>query len=302
MSQPPGLKDKQYLNHVCKLHKAIYGLRQAPRAWHDALKAFITSHGFTTSKSDPSLFIYASGAIIAYFLVYVDDLLLTGNDAEFLHNFIQSLSKTFSLKNMGTPHYFLGIELIPTSKGLFLSQHKFIRKILEKFDMDGAKPAPTPLSPTTILTIHDGTTATNPTHYRKILGSLQYLNLTRPDLSFAINKLSQFMHKPTSLHLQHLKRLLRYIKGTINFGILLKKPSSFNLLAFTDADWGGNMDDRTSTSAYLIFFGGNPISWLSRKQRTVARSSTEAEYRVVATASAELMWLQNLLQELHIPL
>ncbi|GAU41761.1 hypothetical protein TSUD_13620 [Trifolium subterraneum] len=256
MAQPPGLKDTHHPNYVCKLHKAIYGLRQAPRAWHDALKTFITSHGFKTSKSDPSLFIYASGPIIAYFLVYVDDLLLTGNDAQFLSKFIQSISNRFSLKNMGTPHYFLGIELIPTKNGLFLSQHKFIREILEKFDMDGAKPAPTPLSLTATLTLHDGTSATDSTYYRQIIGALQYLNLTRPDLSFAINKLSQFMHKPTTLHLQHLKRLLRYIKSTLNFGIFLKQPSSFNLHAFTDADWGGNIDDRTSTSAYIIFFGG----------------------------------------------
>jgi hypothetical protein len=172
MNQPPGLKDKQYPNHVCKLHKAIYGLRQAPRAWHDALKSFITSHGFTTSKSDPSLFIYVSGPTIAYFLVYVDDLLLTGNDAQFLHNFIHSISNRFSLKNMGTPHYFLGIELIPTDKGLFLSQHRFIREILEKFDMVGAKPAPTPLSPTATLTLNDGTPTTDSTHYRKIIGAL----------------------------------------------------------------------------------------------------------------------------------
>jgi hypothetical protein len=302
MAQPPGLKDSQHPDYVCKLHKAIYGLRQAPRAWHDALKTFITSHGFITSKSDPSLFIYVSGPTLAYFLVYVDDLLLTGNDASFLHHFIQSLSNRFSLKHMGTPHYFLGIELIPSKTGLFLSQHKFIRDILEKFDMDAAKPTHTPLSTTATLMLNDGTTAADSTMYRQIIGALQYLNLTRPDLSFAINKLSQFMHKPTSLHFQHLKRLLRYLKATINFGILLRKTHALTLQAYTDADWGGNTDDRTSTSAYLIYLGGNPISWLSRKQRTVARSSTEAEYRAVATATAEIMWITNLLSELHIPL
>jgi hypothetical protein len=217
MAQPPGLKDSHHPTYVCKLHKAIYDLRQAPRAWHDALKTFITSHGFTTSQSDPSLFIYASGTILAYFLVYVDDLLLTGNDASFLNHFIQSLSNRFSLKHMGTPHYFLGIELVPSRTGLFLSQHKFIRDILEKFDMDAAKPTHTPLSTSTTLTLNDGTAAADSTLYRQIIGALQYLNLTRPDLSFAINKLSQFMHKPTSLHLQHLKRLLRYLKATLNY-------------------------------------------------------------------------------------
>lgn len=201
---------------------------------------------------------------------------------------------------MGSPHYFLGIELIPTSLGMFLSQHKYIRDLFERFDIEGAKPSPTPLSQTTTLQLHDGTPATDPTTYRQMIGALQYLSLTRPDVSFSINKLSQFMHKPTSLHLQHLKHLLRYLKHTINFGILLKQPSSFNLIAYSDADWGGNYDNRTSTSAYIIFFGGNPISWLSKKQCTVARSSTEAEYRAVATATAEVMWLTNLISELHV--
>jgi len=302
MEQPPGLKDAQHPKHVCKLHKAIYGLRQAPRAWHEALKEFITSYGFIMSISDPSLFIYATGGTLAYFLVYVDDLLLTGNDSKFLQTFIGSLSNRFSLKNMGSPHYFLGVEIIPLQSGLLLSQHKFIRDILEKFDMADAKPSPTPLSSTATLSLNDGSANVDATHYRKIIGALQYLNLARPDLSFAINKLSQFMHKPTTTHLQHVKRLMRYLKSTINFGLMLKKPSSFQLLAYTDADWGGNQDDRTSTSAYLIFFGGNPISWFSKKQRTVARSSTEAEYRAVATATAELMWLTNLIFELKIPI
>lgn len=302
MAQPPGLKDSEHPNYVCKLHKAIYGLRQAARAWHDALKQFILSYGFHTSRSDPSLFLYTSGDIVAYFLVYVDDLLLKGNQSQFLQQFITALSQRFSLKNMGAPHYFLGIEFIPTSSGLFLSQHNYIREILERFNMEGAKPSPTPLSSTSKLQLHDGTPATDATEYRSMIGALQYLNLTRPDLSFAINKLSQFMHKPTSLHLQHLKRIMRYIKFTMNHGLLFRKAHSNSLLAYSDADWGGNHDDRTSTSAYIIFFGGNPISWLSRKQRTVARSSTEAEYRAVATATTELMWLQNLLHELQVPM
>jgi len=201
---------------------------------------------------------------------------------------------------MGQPHYFLGIEIIPTTNGIFLSQHRYIRELLQRFDMEGAKPSSTPLSSTTMLQLNDCTAATDATEYHRIIGGLQYLNLTRPDLSYSINKLSQFMHKPTSLHLQHLKRVLRYIKLTMNHGLMLSKKMKNNLLAYSDADWGGNHDDRTSTSAYIIFFGCNPISWLSRKQRIVARSSTEAEYRAVATATTKLMWLQNLLHELRI--
>lgn len=300
MAQPPGLKDSQHPHYVCKLHKAIYGLCQAPRAWHDALKSFTVSYGFSCSKSDPSLFIYANEGTLAYFLVYVDDLLLTGNNNSFMQEFISSLAQQFSLKNMGAPHYFLGIEIIPTTSGILLSQHKHIRDILERFDMEGAKPSPTPLSATATLQLHDGTPATNATEYRSILGALQYLNLTRPDISFSINKLAQFMHKPTTLHLQHLKRILRYLKNTINHGILLQPTSTHNLTAYSDADWGENTDDRTSTSAYIIFLGSNPISWLSKKQRTVARSSTEAEYRAVATAASEVMWIRNLLSEIRV--
>lgn len=211
MSQPPGLKDEKHPNYVCKLHKAIYGLRQAPRAWHDALKQFIVTYGFQTSKSDPSLFIYSSNGIIAYFIVYVDDLLLTGNNNSFLLNFISALSHKFSLKKMGSPHYFLGVEIIPTTSGIILSQHKHIHDILQRFDMEGAKPANTPLSSSALLTLHDGTPSTNATEFRQIIGALQYLNLTRPDISFSVNKLFQFMHKPTSLHLQNLKRILCYL-------------------------------------------------------------------------------------------
>ena len=137
--------------------------------------------------------------------------------------------------------------------------------------MTRAKPSPT-LSLAAQLKLHDGTPHTDATYYRRAISALQYLNMTRPDLSFAINKLSQFMHQPTQTYLQHLKRLFRYLKSTINFGIQLQKPVSLNLVTFTDADWGRNADDRTSTSAYIAFLGGSPVSWSSKKQRTVALS------------------------------
>ena len=146
--------------------------------------------GFQTSRSDPSLFVYWQGKIQAYFLAYVDDLLVTGNNSQFLDSLIQSLATRFSLKNLGAPHYFLGVEIIPTSSSLFLSQYKFIRDILERFAMDGVKPCSMPISTTAKLQLHDGSASTDATEYRHVIGALQYLNMTCPDLSFAINKLS----------------------------------------------------------------------------------------------------------------
>jgi hypothetical protein len=300
MQQPPGFVHKEFPHHVCKLRKAIYGLRQAPRAWHEALKTYVVSYGFSTSCSDSSLFIYNKDGVQSFLLVYVDDLLITGSHDKFVQQYMKELSSKFSLKYLGYPHYFLGIEIVPTKNGLFLNQHRYMRDLLEKFNMAGAKPTNTPLCCSTPLKLVDGSTTADPKLFRSIVGALQYVTLTRPDLSFSINKLSQFMHKPTEIHLQQLKRTLRYLKQTINHGLQLNKPQHLLLTTFTDADWGGNLDDRTSKSAYIIYFGGNPISWMSKRQRTMARSSTEAEYRSVAHTAAEVRWLTHLLGELGV--
>ena len=158
--------------------------------------------------------------------------------------------------------------------------------------MHEAKPISSPMASSTSLSQFQGTPLSDPSSYRSTVGSLQYLSLTRPDIAFAVNKVCQFMTKPTDLHWSAVKRILRYLKHTSHHSLLLHKDSNFTIQAFSDADWASSPDDRRSTSGYCLFLGRNLISWSSRKQRTVSCSSTESEYRAIAHASAELVWLQ----------
>ncbi|XP_019100777.1 PREDICTED: uncharacterized protein LOC109132822 [Camelina sativa] len=164
--------------------------------------------------------------------------------------------------------------------------------------MLGAKPVASPMVPTDRLQLTSGTLFADGSAYRQIVGSLQYLHFMRPDIAFAVNKLSQFMHKPTDIHWMAVKRVLRYLAGTKDRGIFLRRNNTIALHAFSDADWRGNKDDYTSTGAYIIYLGTHPVAWSSKKQKSVSRSSTEAEYRAVADTASELCWVVSLLHEL----
>ncbi|XP_021971970.1 uncharacterized mitochondrial protein AtMg00810-like [Helianthus annuus] len=298
MEQPPGFVDPSFPNHVCKLNKALYGLKQAPRAWFQRLSSFLISYGFTCSRADPSLFVFHQGDSIMYLLVYVDDLILTGNTSTLLTAFISRLHKEFAIKGLGKLSYFLVLEVVHNPTGLFLTQTKYANDILTRAGLVDAKPVSTPLS-TNDTFVSDGQPFSDPTLYRPIVGALQYLTITCPDLSYAVNQACQFLHAPTEQNYQLVKRILRYVKGTISHGLVFQRPRFTSILGYSDADWARCIETRRSTYGYSIFLGGNLVSWSAKKQPTVSRSSCESEYRAMANTAAEIVWITHLLTELH---
>ncbi|KAM2004081.1 hypothetical protein ACFX15_027573 [Malus domestica] len=278
--------------------KSLYGLKQAPRAWFEKLFQALQDLGFHQSSSDASLFVL-NGPQLVIVLVYVDDILVTGPNSHLCHQFIQQLSNRFPVKDLGPLSYFMGLEVQRSSKGIFIHQTKYLLDLLQRTNMQGAKPCCILLG--SHKQDHIGYLLPNPTEYRSIVGGLQYLTWTRLDLAFAVNQLCQFMHSPREQHFQAAKRVLRFLKGSVSQGLWFTK-GHVDLSAYSDVDWAGSTFDRRSTSGYCVFLGPNLISWNAKKQSTVARSSTEAEYRSLAYTAAELTWVCKILRDLHCPL
>ncbi|CAO2825263.1 unnamed protein product [Amaranthus hypochondriacus] len=291
----------QNSNKACQLTKALYGLKQAPRQWFAKLSSALQSFGFNQSHSDHSLFTHHHNHHHTIILVYVDDLILAGNDNLTITQSKAFLATQFHMKDLGPLRYFLGIEVDRNHDGIFLSQAKYTSDLLHEYHMQNAKSLKLPLDPNVKLTADIGDLLPNPLPYQQLIGKLIYLTLTRPDITFAIHILSQYMHKPTTIHMQAAKRVLRYLKGNPSQGILLASSSAATLKAYSDSDWAGCPFTRKSTTGFCIMLGHSPLSWKSKKQSVVARSSAEAEYRAMALTTCEVLWLTQLLKELGIP-
>ena len=297
MKIPPGHPLCGDPSRVCKLNKSIYGLKQSPRAWHAKLSSTLEDLGFTRSSADSSLYVQTGQTEKLMVLIYVDDLIITGSNADSIAALKKKLQGKFPVKDLGPLKYFLGIEVATSRKGLFLNQRKYTIDLLRDSNMLNSKPANTPFDSKLQLD-KLGDPLDSPNYYQKLVGKLIYLTITRPDISFAVSLVSQYMHAPTVVHLCMVKRILRYLKKTIGRGIVMRRNGHTDIIGFSDSDWAGNTIDRRSTTGYCMFVGGNLVSWKSKKQPVVARSSAEAEYRAMAAASCEMVWLKNLLTDL----
>lgn len=287
-------------NQVCKLQKSLYGLKQASRKWYEKLAAHLIHLGYTQTASDYSLFVKFQGDMFTGLLVYVDDVILVGNSLLEFQMVKDSLHSAFGIKDLGVLKYFLGLEVAHSTSGISLCQRKYCLDLLQETGTLGSKPVSTPLDPALKLTLDQGKPCEDVMGYRRLVGRLLYLTHTRPDISFATQQLSQFMSQPTDIHYTAALRVLKYLKASPGLGLFFPRNTPLTLQGYSDADWAGCLDTRRSISGYCFYLGNSLISWKAKKQVTVSRSSSEAEYRALAYATCELQWLLYLLKDLRI--
>ncbi|XP_015168566.1 uncharacterized mitochondrial protein AtMg00810-like [Solanum tuberosum] len=228
------------------------------------------------------------------------DMLVTGSKIELIQRFKDEMEKIFEMTDLGVMKYFLGMEVLQSSDGIFICQQKYISDILNRFKMQDCKPVSTPISTGVKLGKDEDSEKVDNSMYRSLIGSLLYLTASRPDILFVVSLLSRFMHSPRDTHFTAAKRVLRYIKGTSKFGIFFPTSAevTMNLIGYSDSDWGGGVDDSRSTSGYLFCLGTSCFSWSSRKQETTAQSTAEAEYIAAASAVNQAIWLRKMLKDL----
>lgn len=301
MKQPEGFIKPGTEQKVCQLKKAIYGLKQSAKNWNQRIDSILKENGFQQSKADVCLYTKIDNDGPTHILVYVDDLLICGN-AEKINKIAEILAQNFAIKNLGEVSLYLGIEIEKNSHGDYMfSQTEKIKQIISEFGLTDANGCNTPML-TDYLNIEEENLLPSNEQYRQAVGALLYIaTTTRPDITTAVSILSRRVSTPRQCDWTAVKRVIRYLKETINLKLKLEAADDLQLIGYVDADWAGDKSDRKSSSGYLFELGNNTISWLSKKQTTVALSSTEAEYIAAALASQELLWLRQLLIDLDIP-
>ena len=302
MEQPPGYIKKGEEHLVCKLKKSIYGLKQSPRCWNKVFNEYMTSLSYEQCAADPCVLVRTEGTETTIIAAYVDDLIIIAKNPETMERIKGSLTERFKMKDLGKLHYCLGIniEYDENKRCLWMHQRPYIQSLLERYQLSEAKSSCTPADINVKLVKDDGAAKlADSVCYQSMVGSLLYAAIaTRPDIAQAVGAVSKFNSCPTETHLTGVKRILRYLKGTINLGLKFEKTADSSIIGFSDADWAGDLDNRHSTSGNLFVMSGGAISWLSKKQPVVALSTTEAEYVALGAATQEVVWLRRLLSDI----
>jgi hypothetical protein len=300
VAQPPGYIAGGKEHQVLRLKKALYGLRQAPRAWYAKLHDTLSSLGFARSPLEHA--VYRRGNESSFLLVgvYVDDLIITGTEAADITVFKDQMQKLFKMSDLGLLSYYLGIEVTQAEGEIKLCQRSYAAKIIEMAGMSDCNSCQTPMECRLKLIKDDGSALIDATLYRSVIGSLRYLVNSRPDLAHAVGMVSRFMEKPSTTHWCAVKQILRYVRGTLNHGCRYKAGrGNAELLGYSDSDHAGDIGDRKSTSGQVFFVGRNLVTWSSQKQKVVATSSCEAEYVAANSATCQGVWLSRLLGEMQ---
>ncbi|XP_015937376.1 uncharacterized mitochondrial protein AtMg00810-like [Arachis duranensis] len=261
----------------------------------------LTSLGYSQSKHDYSLFTKRTGETFTAALAYVDDLILTGNNIQEIESTKRHLHEAFKIKDIEDVKFFLGLEVARVSKGIAVNQRKYVLDLLADYGMTDCKLVSTPMDYSNKLSKNSTPPYSDVASYRRLIGKLVYLTTTRPDISFAVGKLSHCLDCPTTAHYQAAIRVLKYLKQAPAAGLFFSTSSDLLLSGYSDADWASCIDTRRSVSGFCFYLGTSLISWKSKKQLTVFRSSSEAEYRVLALATCEAQWLSYLMSDLGLP-
>lgn len=294
MSPPEGFAVQ---GKVMRLNKALYGLKQAPRGWYTILDLFFQRNGFERSVNEPTLYMKKGGGgndLLLLVSVYDDDVLYMGSSPSVITEFKERVMNLFKMGDLGMLHSFLGLEIKQGEDGMFVSQGKYAAHLLKRFNMTNCQAALTPMNVDEKLRIEDGSAKADARSFRSLVGGLICLTRTRPDIAFAVARVSGFRRNPTKQHMGAAKRILRYIAGTQDLGIWYSNAAEFKLNGFTGSDWDG---DKGSSSGFVFSFGSGAVTWSSKKQKVTTLSASEAEYVAAAASACQAMWLRKQLAE-----
>jgi hypothetical protein len=295
MEQPEGFSLTDNPNYVCKMKKALYGMKQAPRAWYYKLDKFLQDKGFRKGTVDNNLYIKFEGDNLLVVLVYVDDIFFGCTNESSIQWFANSMQTEFEMSMIGELSYFLGLQVNESSAGIFISQEKYLKEMLKKFKMEDFSPVSTPMVVGCKLSKYHMPPNVDQRTYRSMIGSLLYIIASRPDIMQVVGMVGCYQLAPKQSHFIAVTRIFKYLKGTMTCGLWYPKNHNFQLTAYSYADWANCVDERKSTRGGAFFLGDSLVAWISKQQGSISLSTTEAYYIAAATCCTQILWMiQNL--------